>query len=321
MDGRLVRPEGVGPRDLLVPSIADIYDQALDNEPLVGAVGATPWHLGMVGHGSFFPGADRDFAVLQTKKFWGLAPHDAGYLSAPPYATSDAGYSELVAAIDREDGVIDTSWHNDRFVDGANVLRKHSTIEWQTRILLRLVQREGFGSDRLPDLMFTNYKQIDAVGHTATMNSADMGAVVQRSDKVLGDLVRFLDHHVGERRWVLVLTADHGSTPSEAVSGGWGISVPEFGEDLRAAFDDDGDSQDILRITRVSQLWVNWDEMEENGVTLEQISRWMMGYTIGDNAPDQSRVPPDRTGEKLFAAAFPGAVLEKLPCLPRRRPG
>jgi hypothetical protein len=316
MNDRLVRPEGVGPRDLLVPSLADLYDRAHDNDPLVGVVGATPWHLGMAGQGSFFPGGDRDMAVLQTKEFWGLSPHDDEYFEAPSYATSDEGYTELVAEIDREDGVIDGSWYDDRFVDGPNVLLKHSTVEWQTRIVRQLLRREGFGSDFLPDLMFINYKQIDAVGHSVSMNSADMGAVVQRSDEALAQLIRLLNDTVGKGRWVLGLTADHGSTPSPSVSGGWGISVPEFGEDLRSAFDDDGDDRDILEITRVSQLWVDPEEMQENEVSLEQISRWMMGYTIGDNASDPSQAPTGRAAEKLFASAFPAKVLQELPCLP-----
>jgi hypothetical protein len=321
IDGRPARPEGVGPRDLLIPSLADLYDRRHDNEPLVGLVGATPWHLGMAGQGSFFPGGDSDLAVLQTKDSWGLTARDARYFQAPTYASSNQEYDELVASIDREDGIIDGSWYDDRFVDGANVLLKHSTIEWQTDIIRQLIRREGFGSDDLPDLLFTNYKQIDAVGHSATMNSGDMGAVVRRSDAALAELIRLLDDAVGKGRWALVMTADHGSTPSKAVSGSWGISVPEFGEDLRAAFDDDGDDRDILEITRVSQLWVDREEMHENGVSLEQISRWMMGYTIGDNVSDPSRLPPNRAAERLFAAAFPGAVLEELPCLPPRPTG
>jgi hypothetical protein len=316
MEGRIVRPEGIGPRDLLVPSLADLYDRANGNAPLVGVVGATPWHLGMAGSGSYLKGGDRDIAVLQLRVAWGLGRNDSKFFLAPSYATRMDGYEELRAQIDREDGVIDDSWYADRFVDGSNVLLKHTTIEWQTRLIREIVRREGFGDDRLPDLLFVNYKQIDAVGHGASMNSPDMGAVVRRTDAALGKLVDLLNAEAGRGRWVLVMTADHGSTPKGSASGGFAIPIPEFLDDLRAAFDDDDDA-DILQASRVNQMWVNWQEMQENGVSLEDISRWIVRYRYADAVADPSVLSDEQASQRLFAAAFPSYVLDRLPCLER----
>ena len=313
--GRLVRPESLGPRDLLLPSLADLYDRANENVPLVAAVGATPWHLGMIGSGSHFEGGDQDIAVLQLRVAWGLSRKDANYFRAPSYATRMDGYEELRAQIDREDGVIDGSWYDERFVEGPNVLLKHTTIGWQTRIIREIVRREGFGDDRVPDLLFVNYKQIDAIGHGASMNSPDMGAVVRRTDAALSGLIDLLDTEVGRGRWVLALTADHGSTPKGSASGGLAIPMPDFLADLRAAFDDD-DDRDILQVSRVNQMWVNWQEMQENGVTLEDISRWMVRYRVGDVVADPSSLPEGLAAQRLFTAAFPSYVLDRLPCLP-----
>jgi hypothetical protein len=316
LDGRMIRPESYGPRDLLVPSLADLYDRANENAPLVGVVGATPWHLGMAGSGSHFKRGDRDIAVLQLKANWGLSRNDASFFQAPAYATTMVGFDELRAQIDREDGVIDDSWYADRFLDGSNVLLKNTTIEWQTRLIQEIVRREGFGADRVPDLLFVNYKQIDAVGHGATMNSPDMGAVVRRTDAAVRKLIDLLNAEAGRGRWALVLTADHGSTPMSSVSGGFAIPTPEFLDDLRAAFDDDDDA-DILQASRVNQLWVNWEEMEENGVSLEDISRWIVRYRYADAVPDPSALSEAEASQRLFAAAFPSYALEGLPCLER----
>jgi hypothetical protein len=319
LDGRAVRPEVIGPRDLLVPTLADVYDRAKDNVPRVSVVGATPWHLGMAGQGSYFDGGDTDIGVLQTKDSWGLEGGAARYFQAPEYITTMPGYPDLIRSIDGEDGLLDGSWYGERFVDGANLLRKHTTIDWQTRIMSELVSREGFGKDDVPDLMFVNYKQIDAIGHGPSMNSPDMGAVVRRTDAALGELVRLMNKEVGTGEWMMVLTADHGSTPKPSVSGGFPISMPNFGEDLRDAFDEDGDDRDILLITRISQLWLDHEEMADNGVTLEQVSRWILRYTAGENVTDPSSLPPGRASQRVFAAAFPGQVLADLPCLPQAR--
>ena len=57
--GTITGPWNQGPSFLVEPTFADIYDRALDNEPVVGIVGTVDIHFGMLGHGSFFSGGDR----------------------------------------------------------------------------------------------------------------------------------------------------------------------------------------------------------------------------------------------------------------------
>ena len=47
------------------PTLADLYDRAMGNEPLVGALASVTWHLNMASHGSLWGGGDRDIAVLR----------------------------------------------------------------------------------------------------------------------------------------------------------------------------------------------------------------------------------------------------------------
>src|SRR3712207_8270518 len=44
---------------------------------------------------------------------------------------------------------------------------RHSPVWtlYQTRLLKEMLAREDFGENRVPDLFFTNYKQVDDVGH------------------------------------------------------------------------------------------------------------------------------------------------------------
>ncbi len=65
----------------------------MDNEPVVGIVGTVDIHFGMLGHGSFFTGGDRDIALtrsviggetLTDEGFeWNLPPREAALLQAP----------------------------------------------------------------------------------------------------------------------------------------------------------------------------------------------------------------------------------------------
>jgi hypothetical protein len=314
--GELARPESTWPEVLSLPTLADIYDRALNNRPLVGVVASLNWHLGMVGHGSYLEGGDKDIAVLQLKSNWGVRGEIARVFRAPAYATTMVGFDELRAQIDREDGVIDDSWYADRFLDGSNVLLKNTTIEWQTRLIQEIVRREGFGADRVPDLLFVNYKQIDAVSHSATMNSPDMGEVVRRTDAALEDLIDLLNREAGRGRWVLLMTADHGATPRPEASGGYFMQPRVVADDLRAAVDDD-DGRRLELVTRPTQMWIDTEELRSGGFTLRDAARFLSLYTKGQYVANPAQLSAGERRERLFSAVIPGRLLEELPCLPR----
>jgi arylsulfatase A-like enzyme len=79
-DGEMVASfEGFSADDVLLPTLADLYDQATGNKAKVGMVAERPWHLGMLGHGASLEGGDKDIAVL-----WNLetrACYESGLLS------------------------------------------------------------------------------------------------------------------------------------------------------------------------------------------------------------------------------------------------
>ena len=105
----------------------------------------------------------------------------------------------------------------------------------------------------MPDLLFTNYKQIDQVGHQWSWPSPQMEAVVRSSDKAVGDLVRILNQEVGRGEWVLAMTADHGATPTSDYSGGFQIDQQTLTQDIIDAFDHDGDETKVVQSFRVTR--------------------------------------------------------------------
>jgi len=154
-----------------------------------------------------------------------------------------------------------------------------------------------------------NYKVIDKVGHRYSFPSRQMGAVVKAVDQALGSLIEILDRNVGEGQWVLGLTADHGFTPKAETTGATIINNFELARDLQSTFDG------AMQSPRVTQTWVNEQELQRGGHSLGDVARYLMNYTRGQNTPNPSSLPPGKGGERLFAAAFPGSVLENLPCV------
>ncbi len=84
-------------------------------------------------------------------------------------------------------------------------------------LLLELVKAavkgEGLGKDTVPDLLFVSFSSNDYAGHIYGPYSEEVADMVLRSDRVLAELLNFLDREVGKGNYVLTLTSDHGVAP------------------------------------------------------------------------------------------------------------
>jgi hypothetical protein len=165
-----------------------------------------------------------------------------------------------------------------------------------------VVRREGFGRDEVPDLLSLNYKLIDYVGHRWSLHSRQMAQTIREQDAALPEIVELLDHEVGTGRWALILTADHGSQPDPARAGGRRIDITAIDAHIRSRFDD-GDDRAAVEQVQTSQVFLDTEELAENG------------HTVSEVAASLLRAEPG------LAAAFPSELLPLLRCLPEARGG
>ncbi len=300
-------PAVMDPRVTLTKTtIADLWDRANDNEPLVGMLAAGNLQLGMIGHGAALEGGDNDIAAILSRGEWATNPE---LYSLPEYVNTDVpGPEGDVDAIDRADGEADGKWrgHAIEPLDGTPAF-----APWENRTMFALMEREGFGADDVTDLFYVNYKAPDKAGHTWNMIAPEQEDVIRSVDDAIAELIDWLDANVGEEEYVLVVTADHGQTPL----GGWAISRSEVSDDLGRQFDGIENGKGVIGRTSASSFFSNPDEMEANGVTPEDVSSFLSRYTIGDNIPEGTEVPEgfeNRLDERIFDAVFPGRKLPKI---------
>jgi hypothetical protein len=325
----LTTPWSAGPAYLIDPTLADLYDAAMDNEPVVGELGTVSIHLGMLGHGSMWGGGDHDVAAVREVVGaetlgaegveWNLTPVLQPYYRMPDYLNDVPGFEEDVRAVDAADGQVDGRWRSNEIEPLLSGFDTPARIPYQTRVLMEMIEREGFGADEIPDLLFVNFKMIDYVSHEWTMNSPEMMDTVRMQDEQLEVLVDFLNETVGEGEWAFVLTADHGSVPDPQVSGAFQISATPIVNGINTTFDTDGDDANIVQLVQPTQIFVDERELRQNGHTLEELSTWILGLTKGDVAQVGVVVSPDEADDPAFRAAFPSAYLDELPCLPEAR--
>ena len=285
-----------------VPSLADLYDAANGNAPVIGMLGAEGT-LGMIGHGSMWEGGDEDISAAQRAGKWGLSGYNDQFFNFPGYVPGLPGYKQVKPTADRQDGRMDGRWFSVSLDSADSLTYTPAYSHYQTAVIEELIKREGFGADDVADMLFVNYKVVDKVGHRLSFPSREMAAVVRGVDQALGELVKILDRTVGQGQWVLALTADHGFTPKASTTGAIVIDNAELSRDLKANFKG-------IQQPRPTQTWVAESELKSGGDSLGEIARYLMNYTRGENTRGSGA-----GGEKLFAAAFPSSVLGDLPCV------
>jgi hypothetical protein len=142
-----------------------------------------------------------------------------------------------------------------------------------------------------------------------------MADTLRWQDADLGRFVGFLDEEVGEGRWVLILTADHGAQYDPDVSGAFQVTPGQLAADLEAAFPSATDESVFLAV-RTSQIYLNEDAMAASGYTESEIARFVLGYTKEQGAADPTTVPSDELDDPIMSMALPIRALPRLSCLP-----
>ncbi|HYZ12909.1 MAG TPA: alkaline phosphatase family protein [Actinomycetota bacterium] len=324
VNGFLQKPNANGPAFLLEPTLADLYDRAMGNRPKVGAIATLAAHVMMMSHGSQWGGADRDLAVTREKEFgetagaesvqWNLTSGMAPFYELPSYVNDLPPLSRYVEEVDRADGARDGMWRGNSIEQLSNGFDTPARTPFQQALVERLVERERFGVDDVPDLLYVNYKAIDTIGHLFSADGIEMSDAVATQDAALERFVEFLDRTVGRGEWVMVLAADHGTQPDPEVSGAFQIDVAKLETGLSDAFDD-GDDVAVVERVRPSEIWLDRDELRDNGHTLADVSQWLLELTQADTFKNQNVPDPGHENERVFAAALPSSILAALPCV------
>jgi hypothetical protein len=274
-------------------------------------------------------GGGRDFAIfrqavggdtLTDETFkWNLPPALQSYFEFPAYVNQVPGFQEEVDAVDRKDGKLDGKWRTNDMAPLLNGFDTPARAPFQEKVTEEMITREGFGEDEVPDLLFINHKIIDYISHVWTMNSGEMKDAVQAEDAALEAFVAFLDQRVGKGEWAMLLTSDHGAIPKPSISGAFQISTSPIAAGINTNFDDDGDDTYVVDLVQPTGIFINTDELKQNGFTLADVSEWVLSMTQEQAKGLGVTVPASQRATEVFDAVFPSDMMADLPCLPEAR--
>jgi hypothetical protein len=298
---------GANPSMLEVTTFADEIDRRLNNRPLVGMLGWFDWHLPMMGHGKGVSGGDADQVGLihDPRKVTG----NDDFYSTPQYLLRFPGFHRLARRLDRADGALDGEWRGHRLLEadprtGVHKKNNPAWVDYQSEMLLNMLRREEYGSsDGFPGLFFANFKMADVVGHQYTMDSPEMRIVLRSLDHSLRRIVAYLDKSIED--YVVLLTADHGHTPSPRRSGGWAINANEVAADVDEHFAVP-QGETLVLPSRTAGLYLNRTLLSDMSLRAIDVAGFLLDYTIGENAMDSPlpRGYRGRGSEPIFSATF-----------------
>lgn len=300
--------------DLRLTTFADEIDQAYGNASKVGLVASRSWHMGMLGHGSRIEGGDEDQLGIFREELVKF-PSDEFSLATPGYSfpdslieTSWSRLDEYGDEVDRADGEADGEWLGHPVLTG-DLRDNPAWVMHETDAIIQMMQGEGYGTDEVPDFMFTNLKMADTVGHHYLMDSREMGLVLKALDDSLRKVVGYLDREVGD--YVLVLTADHGHTLPASKTGAWPVRNGVLAEDVDAHFNAPKNENIVERNVAVG-LFLNQPLLREMNLNPDDVARYVNDYTIRDNWPED-QLPQgygDRGEENVFSAAWTDSTMD-----------
>jgi hypothetical protein len=148
-------------------------------------------------------------------------------------------------------------------------------------IAMEAVRNLGLGQHQGPDLLALSFSQTDAVGSRYGPLSREQLENLLRLDTVLGDLMAFLDRAVGDGKWVMAFTGDHGV-----------LTMPEYLQEQG----EQGDRATTEQISSLSRTFNEFREEEGDPVDrAESLSRALVGLPFVADAltlPDLTSGPP-----------------------------
>lgn len=310
------------PQFINLPTYGDLHDLDTDNQAEIGMFAYHEFNMGMMGHGSFLPGGDRDIQIISPSAPTVEFTATEEYFSLPDYLDDIGGFERLKREVDGRDGKIDGEWRGRSLDDLHDVRHSPVWVQFQTKLIKEVIEREGFGDDDIPDLLFVNYKQIDDAGHDWNMLNPEMKDVIEETDNELRNLVRFLDRQVGEQEWAMALTADHGQAPDALRARAWPIGISILATDLGEHFG--VPKEDLIDETRPTGLWLNDEGLATHGITAGEIADFIIDYRIEDNTTESKTLPPEydtRRREPVFSSAFPSTEMGRVWNCTQRRQG
>jgi predicted AlkP superfamily pyrophosphatase or phosphodiesterase len=302
-------PGEADPSFLLVPTLADAWNEHTNDGAWVGELGYQIWHLGMLGRGGHRPLGDKPVAVLWDEDGGGgWIPQNPEIYRMPRSWPDIQRLDELTAA------------YADPGVDDQYTLKGKKAacctppiIEYQGDVIEAAFDSEPIGEGPNTSLLYINVKAPDYAGHVYNFLSLRQKFALLETDRQIARVARILRERFEPGEYALIVTADHGQCPTVNLAGGVRLDPIQIEEDIERRF---GRSVfGLIESVVPSEIYLSRRAMADVGITDADVAAWLEDYVyeenIGPYVPDEA-ISFDRLDQRIFSAVFPSSYLEEL---------
>jgi len=200
---------GNEPERLLVPTLADLYDRAQNNQPeVVSFCSQSRAAIAMAGHGRDHPGGDADLVAWQQRHVGPMETNTRAYASV-------AWMRQEVDPESYLDALSDRSFIQHDLLGLPDLFRSHHNVIVSEQAILAMMDHAGVGDDAVTDLVFLNHKVLDNIAHRWGADVEEYRVSLDELDAWLPRWLEALHARAGDD-FLLVVTADHGFGPTLA---------------------------------------------------------------------------------------------------------
>jgi predicted AlkP superfamily pyrophosphatase or phosphodiesterase len=147
------------------------------------------------------------------------------------------------------------------------------------------IEGESLGADEFPDFLSVSFSTPDLVGHTYGPDSQEIVDTYARLDKVIADLLNFVDRKIGLQNTIIAMTGDHGVAPIPEYMSKMGLDGARLSGQAvvtavnKALNDKFGKEEKWVQAFVNEQLYIDPKLVAANKTTQEEVER-----IVGDAA-------------------------------------
>lgn len=138
------------------------------------------------------------------------------------------------------------------------------------------IKNENLGKDDITDFLAVSFSSTDYIGHNFGPNAVEIEDTYLRLDQTIGELLSYLDKNIGEGKYLIFLTADHGVAANSQflldhnLPGGY-INGKESSDSFKKAIEVLGyDFDDLVASASNDQIFLNYDNLEESQESIQR---------------------------------------------------
>jgi hypothetical protein len=153
----------------------------------------------------------------------------------------------------------------------------------------RAIHEEQLGNHDVPDMLVVGFSSNDTIGHAWGPDSQEVLDVTLRSDRLMAEFLNYLDKEVGNGKYLIALSADHGICPLPEASEKLGKDAKRLQgrkilnaaeAHLRKTFDAESADPKARWIEAVSYPWIylNQKRIAAQGLKQAAVEKALAGF-------------------------------------------